>query len=219
VKRFLAALLVAIVASSAIGAPGPQVETVTRDMMSRIRLDMADLSEPRIQSHIDFPRMTRAAVARSWHLATPAQQEALTTEFRALVLRTYSIAIAGRREYIVEFKPLRAAPADSEVTMKSVLRLPGSAPLALDYDLERVAAGWKITDIKIGGISLVANYRQVFAGQLRDGGVDGLIRALAESNRPTASRVRAHGTEFYVPVALAYATAARQIFISALRAN
>lgn len=211
-------VLIALAAPFTLGAPAP-LEAVTRDLMSRIRLDLADPAGARIQAHIDFPRMTRGAVARSWQLASPAQQEALAAEFRTLVLRTYAIALAGRRDHSVEFKPLRVGPADTEATLKSVLGLPGSPSLAVDYDLEHIAAAWKITDIKIGGISLVTNYRQVFAGQVRDAGVDGLLRALAEANRPAQGRARAQGTDFYVPVALAYATTARQIFLSALRRN
>ncbi len=212
-------LMTAIAAPFAQGAPGALPESVTQDLISRIRLDMADLARLRIQAYIDFPRMTRAAVARSWRLATPAQQDALTAEFRTLVLRTYSIALAGRREHIVEFKPLRAAPSDTEVTLKTVLRLPGSAPLAVDYDMERLGTNWKITDIKLGGISLVTTYRQAFAGHVRDDGLDGLIKALGESNRPGDGRARQHGSDFYFPMALAYATTARQILITALRGN
>ena len=74
-------------------------------------------------------------------------------------------------------------PADTEVTVSSVVKQSGTAPIAMDYDMEKTPAGWKVFDIKVEGISLVTTYRDTFAEIIRDGGVDGLIKALEDKNR------------------------------------
>jgi phospholipid transport system substrate-binding protein len=127
--------------------------------------------------------MTQIAVARNWRLATPAQQSALTTEFRTLLVRTYSIALSSYRDQVIEFRSMRSAPADTEVTVRSVVKQSGTAPIAMDYDMEKTPAGWKVYDIKVAGVSLVTTYRDTFSERIRDDGVDGLIKALEDKNR------------------------------------
>ena len=68
----------------------------------------------------------------------------------------------------------------------------GTAPIAMDYDMEKTPAGWKVYDIKVAGVSLVTTYRDSFAERIRDDGVDGLIKALEEKNRQGECPVRRH---------------------------
>jgi phospholipid transport system substrate-binding protein len=191
-------------------APDVLLKTVTLEVIAIIRQDkdiqagnpakVADLVETRILPLFDFTRMTQLAMARNWRLATPEQQKALTTEFKTLLVRTYSTALSSYRGQAVEFKRLRAASGDTEVTVNSVMKQPGTEPLTMDYDMEKIAAGWKVYDIKIDGVSLITTYRETFAGKVREGGVDGLIKSLADKNRQGDARFRAHQTEnFYFP--------------------
>lgn len=191
-------------------APDVLLKSVTLEVIAIIRQDkeiqagnaakVAHLVETRILPHFDFTRMTQIAVARNWHLATPEQQNALIREFRTLLVRTYSIALSSYRDQVIEFKPLRAAPGDTEVTVKSLIRQAGTAPLTLDYDMENLATGWKVYDVKIDGISLITTYRETFAGKVREGGLDGLIKSLADKNRQGDARFRSQRTEkFYAP--------------------
>ena len=107
-------------------------------------------------------------------------------EFRALLVRTYSTALAEYRDQQIEYRPLRAAPDDTEVLVRSFLRRPGLEPLTIDYDMQSTTAGWKVFDVKIAGVSLVLNYRETFAATVRSQGVDGLIKLLADRNRRNA---------------------------------
>jgi phospholipid transport system substrate-binding protein len=190
-------------------APDVLLKAVTLEVIAIIRQDkdiqagnpakVADLVETRILPFFDFTRMTQTAMARNWRLATPEQQKALTTEFKTLLVRTYSTALSSYHGQVIEFKRLRAASGDTEVTVKSVMKQPGTEPLTMDYDMEKIAAGWKVYDIKIDGVSLITTYRETFAGKVRDGGVDGLIKSLSDKNRQGDARFRSHQTEnFYV---------------------
>jgi phospholipid transport system substrate-binding protein len=191
-------------------APDALLKAVTLEVIASIRQDrdiqagnlakVSELVETRILPLFDFTRMTQIAVARNWRLATPEQQQTLTTEFKTLLVRTYSTALSSYRDQVIEFKRLRAGSGDTEVTVKSVIKQPGKESLTMDYDMEKRAAGWKVYDIKIEGVSLITTYRETFAGKVREGGLDGLIKALSEKNRQGDARFPSHQTEnFYLP--------------------
>ena len=206
--KYSLALVLAVAAPVSFAqdaAPDVLLKAVTADVIAIIRQDkdiqagnpakVAEVVETRILPLFDFTRMTQLAVARNWRAATPEQQQSLTAEFRTLLVRTYSTALSSYRDQAIEFKPLRAASGDTEVTVKSMVKQPGMDALTMDYDLEKIAAGWKVYDIKIDGISLITNYRETFANKVREGGVEGLIKSLADKNRQGAMRIQVHHTE------------------------
>jgi phospholipid transport system substrate-binding protein len=174
-------------------APDVLVKSLSSEVIGEIRRDkalqagdgakIAALIETKVVPHFDLRRITQLAVGQGWRRATPEQQERLTQEFKTLLVRTYSGALASYRDQEIEFRPLRAAAGDAEVTVKSLVRQRGAEPIAVEYDLARVGAQWKIFDVRIGGISLVATYRSSFAEEVRNNGVDGLIGLLERKNR------------------------------------
>jgi phospholipid transport system substrate-binding protein len=189
----LALALAAPVLFAQEAEPGAMLQSVTLDVMTAMKQDRAShdgnlklvdsLVQTKILPLFDFPRMTQIAVARNWRLATPQQQAALTSEFKALLTHTYSAVLLTYRDQVIEYRGMHSTPADTEVTVKSVVKKSGTAPLAIDYDMEKTPAGWKVYDIKVAGVSLVTTYRDSFAESIHDGGVDGLIKALEDKNR------------------------------------
>jgi phospholipid transport system substrate-binding protein len=159
------------------------IAVLKQDLAAGRPTDVAQLVEAKILPLFDFARMTQIALARNWRLASPEQQAALVTQFRTLLVRTYSSALSEYRDQELEYRPLRAAASDTEVLVRSFLRRPGMEPLTIDYDMENSVAGWKVFDLKIAGISLVMNYRETFAAEVRSGGIDGLIRTLSDKKR------------------------------------
>jgi phospholipid transport system substrate-binding protein len=190
-------------------APDVLLKAATVDVIAIIRQDKdiqagdpakaAVLVESRIQPFFDFPHLTQTVAARNWRLATPEQQSALTAEFRTLLVRTYSTAISDNRDQVIEFRPLRAESGDTEVTVRSVIKQRDAAPLTVDYHMEKLAGGWQVCDITVDGISMISTYRETFAGKVRDGGMEGLIKSLAETNHHIESRLRLRQkANFYV---------------------
>jgi len=161
-----------------------------KDFRAGNPMKVAHLVETKILPLFDFPRMTRLAVARNWHLASPAQQISLTREFKALLVRSYSAPLSSYRGQTVEFLRPRMSPEAGEVTVKSYVIQPGKDPVSIDYDMEKTPAGWKAYDVKVGGVSLITTYREAFAEQIRDGGVDGLISSLSGKNRQGDSNLQ-----------------------------
>ena len=157
-----------------------------QDLASGERTDVARLVEEKILPLFDFQRMTSLAVARNWRRASPEQQDALVVEFTTLLVRTYSVSLSNYRDQEIVYRPLRAAAGDAEVLVRSSVRRSGAEPLTIDYDMENTLAGWKVYDVKVAGVSLVITYRETFAAAVRDGGIDGLIKVLADKNRQAA---------------------------------
>ena len=160
----------------------------------------AKLVESKVLPLFDFRHMTRLAVARNWHRASPEQQGALVAGFRTLLVRNYATALTNYRDQVIEYKPLRMAPGQTDVTVKSFIKQDDAERMTIDYDMEKTSFGWKIYDVRVAGISLVSTYRSPFAETIRDGGVDALIESLALRNQQTerAPRFDEGGAPFFV---------------------
>jgi phospholipid transport system substrate-binding protein len=195
-KAILAGVLIVLAvagaqAEEARARPDALMRSLTEEVVAILRKDLAAaqptdiarLVETRIAPVFDFQRMTRIAMAQSWTLASSQQQAALVTQFRTLLVRTYSRALENYRDQEISYRPLRAAAGDTEVTVHSFVRRAGTEPLSIDYEMAESEAGWKVYDVKVAGVSLVFTYREPFADAVRSGGVDSLIELLANKNR------------------------------------
>ena len=143
---------------------------------------MIALIETKVLPHFNFQAMTASAVGRNWDKASAEQKARLIEEFKTLLVRTYSSALAAYSNQKFDFRPLRAKPTDTDVTVNVRVMQSGTQPVTIDYDMEKRPNGWKVWDVRVGGVSLVANYRTEFDNLVRDSGVDGLIKALQAKN-------------------------------------
>lgn len=194
--RFLVAVFMAgllgIAAANDV-APDVMVRKVATDVLGIVKSDkdiqsgdakkVIALVEEKVLPHFDFVHMTALAMGRNWRKASPEQKKQLTDEFRTLLVRTYSTALTKYRDQTIEYKPLRAQPGDTDVTVRSSIQQPGAEAVTIDYSMEKTPAGWKIYDVTVAGISLVTTYRDAFAQEVRNVGVDGLIKKLADKNQ------------------------------------
>lgn len=174
-------------------APDALVKRVSQEVLAIAKSDpkvqagdqarIHQVIDGKLAPHFDFARMTALAMGRNWRSATPAQQKELTEQFKQLLVRTYSGALSRYRDERIEYKPLVAAPSDTDVTVKTlVVKSGGGSPVTIDYSLARTPEGWKAYDVIVGGVSLVTNYRDEFNEQIKSGGIDGLIATLKSKN-------------------------------------
>ncbi|KQW40101.1 phospholipid-binding protein MlaC [Rhizobacter sp. Root404] len=173
-------------------APDALIKEVSTDVLDSVRADKSikqgdvtkviALVDSKVMPHVDFQRMTASAVGRYWRQATPDQQKRLQDEFKILLVRTYSGALAQVQDQTVELKPMRSTPTDTEVVVKTEIKGRGD-PVQLDYRLEQTPGGWKIYDVNVLGVWLVENYRNSFSQEISSGGIDGLIGKLAARNK------------------------------------
>lgn len=143
---------------------------------------VANLIESKILPHFNFNRMTQLAMGKNWKKASPEQQNVLVSEFKTLLVKTYSNSLANYRNQTIDVKPVRPDNNANEVVVKVAVSQPNGKPIAIDYSMERANNSWKVYDVVIEGMSLVTNYRSTFAQKVREGGIDGLIQALKDKN-------------------------------------
>jgi phospholipid transport system substrate-binding protein len=185
--------LAALPAAAQDVAPDTLVKNVTlevvdliakdKDIKAGSRAKLVAVIEAKVLPHFNFTAMTALAMGQNWIKASAEQKKELTEEFRTLLVRTYASALAAYSEQKLDFRPLRAKATDTDVTVNVRVLQPGAQPVTLDYSMEKTANGWKVYDVTVGGVSLVANYRTEFANTVRASGVDGLIKDLRAKNK------------------------------------
>jgi phospholipid transport system substrate-binding protein len=185
-----------ILAPAARGQDAPDVlaKKVTDEVITAIRSDkdisagnsdkVLSLVESKVLPHFDFTHMTRLAVGASWRQASAAQQQSLTSEFRKLLVHTYTSAFAQYRDQVIQYRPLKLQPSETDVVVRSQIKQSnGNEPIDVNYSMEKIDQAWKVYDVTIAGVSLVQNYRSSFNSEIQKSGIDGLIASLAKKNK------------------------------------
>jgi phospholipid transport system substrate-binding protein len=196
--RILATILIAFAPALALAQESPDalVKRTTDEVLTIIKADkdlqsgniskVVQLAEQKVLPHFDFERMTRLAVGRNWAQASAEQKQALTKEFRTMLVRTYSSSLSQYRNQTIEVKPSKVGPNDKEATVRTAVIQQGGPPIPIDYAMEKMDSGWKVYDVIIDGASLVTTYRGTFNDQVQKGGVDGLLKTLQDRNASRA---------------------------------
>jgi len=199
-------LLAASVAALAFAAPSPAqeapdalVKRITQEVMDTARNDkqvkagdrtrILQVVEEKILPHVDLQRTVALAVGRHWRETTSEQRQQLTDEFRTMLIRTYAGALSLVGDQQLVYKPARIAPGESDAEVRfEVRQLRGRDPVQVSYRLYRAADGWKVYDVNVLGVWMVETYKSSFSNEIARGGIDGLIRTLAEKNKSLASQ-------------------------------
>jgi phospholipid transport system substrate-binding protein len=194
-----ALMMASIHAHADATAPDALIKDTAQEVLSIVKQDkdiragnmkkILALVDAKVLPHFDFERMTRLAVGRGWRSATPDQKSRLVTEFRTLLVRTYTNAFTRYRDQTVDVKPLTAGGTD-EVTVKTVIVNPGADSDTVDYEMEKTNDGWKVFDLTVDGVSLVTTYRGTFSEQIQQSGIDGLIKLLQDKNAANSTPAR-----------------------------
>lgn len=174
-------------------APDALVKQTADEVLSIIKNDkeiqagnqkkLFALAEEKILPNFDFDRVCKMVLGKNWRAASEEQQSSFKKEFRSLLLRTYASALSKYRDQIIEYKPFRAEPDANNVSVKTQIIQQGGQPISVDYSLVKTESSWKVYDIVIESVSLVTNYRSQFSNEIRQNGLDSLIKKLAEKNK------------------------------------
>jgi len=187
--------LIATATAQQLG-PDQLVQKVTEEVMSAIKSDKQlaagdkqkalKLAEEKVLPYIDFEEATRLAVGRAWSQANPDQRKKLVSEFRNMLVRTYSNAIEAYQGQTLKVLPSRGGKQDAkdEATVRTQFTRAGGKPLPIEFQMRKSADAWKVYDITVEGISLVLTYRSEFDSVVKQSGIDGLIKRLTEKNSP-----------------------------------
>ncbi len=134
-----------------------------------------------VYAHFDFVTLAKLVLARNWKQMSPQQQEAFVVEFKRHLSITYgrnvesynnerAVVIGDRQE------------AGDDWTVKTKIERPAASEILVDYRLRRQDGQWRVIDVTIEGVSLVANFRSQFQEIIAKQGPDKLIELLREKN-------------------------------------
>jgi phospholipid transport system substrate-binding protein len=173
-------------------APDVLVRETTGLLLKTIRADpqiaagdrkrITEVVEANLVEHFDFARMTRLAVGKNWRNIEPARQPELISEFKTLLVRTYSVSLAEYRDQVITYKPVNVEPGARGVVVQTTITQSGTSPISMNYRMAATAQGWKVYDVIVEGVSLVITYRSLFNSTVDSSGVEGLIKLLRDKN-------------------------------------
>ncbi len=186
------ALCLAGIAQAEVVAPDVLIRNTAQEVIDIVKKDtdikagnqakILALVDAKVLPNFDFARMTQLAVGKYWRTASQSQKQALVTEFRNMLVRTYTKAFSLYRDQTLEVAPLSLASGDSEAMVKSRILKQGGQATTVDYRMRKTDDGWKVFDVSIEGVSMVTSYRGTFDTQIQQSGIDGLIKTLTETN-------------------------------------
>jgi len=194
IKNFLIALMLFSLSgfATAMESPDALVKRTAEDVLAAVKSDtdiqagdqakIFALAEEKILPNFNFLRVSRLVLGKNWTRAAPKQRSAFQAEFRTLLLRTYATALSKYKDQTIEYLPLRMTDGARTVSVKTKILQNGGQPIAVNYSLAREGETWKVYDIVIEAVSLVTNYRGQFSQEVRQNGLDSLIKKLADKN-------------------------------------
>ena len=189
----LSTLLFPPITWAAVTGPDTLVDNTAQEVLKIIRQDkdiksggkakLLNLVEAKILPHFDFNHMTRLAMGKNWGKASPQQQQEIADQFRTLLVRTYYKALSVYSDHTIKVTPIKDIGENTNVMVKTQAIKDNGQPVFINYSMEKTSNGWKVYDIAVAGISMVINYRGSFNSQIRKGGIEGLLKTLADKNR------------------------------------
>ncbi|WP_455202610.1 MlaC/ttg2D family ABC transporter substrate-binding protein [Kaarinaea lacus] len=141
-----------------------------------------DLVNEIVLPNFDFTKMSSWVLGKNWRKASNEQKKKFTNEFSRLLVRTYSRAVYDNIDQQINFLPIRGKPGADKVTIRTEVPQAAGFPIPIDYKMHKKNNEWKVYDVVIDAISLVANYRTTFNQEIKKSGIDSLIASLADRN-------------------------------------
>lgn len=191
IERGLAALLLAtLIAATPAAAQSPSqvVDGLASQVIGILKNTALDSQQKRTQieniayNAIDFPTLSKLVLARNWPKFSPTQRSEFEQEFKQHLSMTYGRNIDNYKNEKVQILGERPEQHDDVTVQTKILRGGGSDDVVVDYRLRQTSGQWKIIDVIIEGVSLVANFRSQFQDIVSNGGPDRLIALLKEKN-------------------------------------
>lgn len=161
-----------------------------RDVYSKDLNKLYAMVDEKVLPHFDFTRMSQWVLGRHWREATEEQRQRFIKEFRDLLVRTYATALLNYTDQEIVYLPSQKR-GENEVTVKTEIKQSGGPGVPIQYTFYKGPQGWKVYDVVIEGVSLVANYRSVYASKIKQQGLDAVIASMAKDNKLKTTKPKA----------------------------
>ena len=164
-----------------------QALEVLRDKASPLPQRQEKLRQIVAQS-FDFTQMAKSALGYHWKTLNPQQQQEFTNVFISFIEDSYLSKLNDYRGQQVQFVKATQDGADYAQVNTNIVR-EGKDPIHLDFRLMSESGAWKIYDVTVDAISIIANYRNQFNRVMNNQGYDMLIKDLKEKQAALAARL------------------------------
>ena len=152
-----------------------------REMLDAQPETVYDLINDLIIPVFDFNNMSRWILGKYWKQATEEQRATFTTEFKALLVRTYAKAVLGFTNEKVNYLETLTGSKPNIVMVKTEIVSDGGVT-PVNYTMHISDGSWKVVNVAFEGISLVETYRKSFASEIRNNGLETLLQKLVDKN-------------------------------------
>jgi phospholipid transport system substrate-binding protein len=193
-RRWIAAVLASCWLAPAAFAAGESARQVVESTIAAVLevLHEPDLSVEQRRTRIehiayarfDFNTMGKLVLARNWKKFDEAQRDRFIAEFKRHLSHSYSVRIARYDQEVVEVTGEREEKR-GDVTVLTAIRGGQFDGAEVDYRMRKSKSSndeFRVIDVIIEGVSLVANFRSQFKDVVSKEGPDGLIARLKAKN-------------------------------------
>ncbi len=173
-SKLLMTCVLALFSLNALSDDPRQAQQIVEDTAIQIKMRMRDevfakdfkkvtvYVDGLIETHTDFELIANLVLGKQWKEATDNQKQQFKTEFRKLLVRTYSRAFMEINNWTINYLPITAMSDEKKIVIKTQVIQSGQKPISIDYKMYSEGQQWKIYDLIIEGVSLVTNYRTIF---------------------------------------------------------
>jgi phospholipid transport system substrate-binding protein len=176
---------------AATATPQATIQKVTVDGLAALRANQDRLRKDPVgvtaliarivDPYLDFTVMSEEVLGVSWRRADDQQRARFTQAFQQLLADDYVAVVKQYSGQTVKVTGVRwEDAAHDRATVSSQVESPGTQALQVDYRMYHTGAKWKVYDVVVDGVSLLINYREAFASELRHEGLDALISRLED---------------------------------------
>jgi phospholipid transport system substrate-binding protein len=124
----------------------------------------------------DWQETGKRALARHWQGRSPQEREEFSKLFADLLERSY----VGKIEAYSGEKILYGEETldGDQATVRTKLQTKSGTQVPIDYHMQKVEERWRVYDVKIENVGLVANYRSQFNRIIQQSGYPDLLQRL-----------------------------------------
>jgi phospholipid transport system substrate-binding protein len=140
----------------------------------------------------DFTEMAKSALGYHWKEITPAQQQEFTNAFIAFIEDSYLSKINDYRGQVVNFLRVSNEGGAQYAQVATDIVQPKGDAIHVNYRLLQEGGTWKIYDVTVDAISIIANYRNQFNRVMNSKGYDTLIADLKAKQAALAASLANH---------------------------
>jgi phospholipid transport system substrate-binding protein len=145
-----------------------------------------DLANKYLLPYFDTPYAAQLVLGKAWRTATEDQRARFVKAFQDSMLQNYGNALIEFTANRLKVQPGRVDPGADLATVATTITSDNGTATPVIYVLHKTAEGWKAWDVKIEGISYVKSFRDDFAAQIDQNGLEAVISRLESGARPAA---------------------------------